>query len=461
VSASVASERGLPPVAERAAAGAREGWLSWNRALAALVLVVWLVPIKLYTLPVHLPFNLELYRLLLLALVLVWLGAAVAGARPIAAGGLGRPALALAAVATLSVLANLHAIDGAGLQTQALKSLSYFVGFLLAYALVCSTVDGSRGVRVVTRAIVAGGGVVALAALYESRTRYNVFTHLHSWLPLLHPTHAAAAGHVRSGQLRVVASAQHPIALGAALVLAVPLALWLAAHARTRLRALLGWAAAGLLLAGAVATVSRTVILMAVAMLAAGLVVRGREVARRWPLLLVLVLALHVAAPGSVTHLYRAFFPKQGLSTSLDARSGAVGSGRLADLGPAARSWQQAPFLGHGLGTGGDAGTVGAIVDPNSGVPIVFDDQYLNSFVSIGALGLAAVVWFVWGAGGALVRRGRRRAGPDDDLIAAFGVSAVGFAAGMLTFDAFSFVQCTLLFFVIAALGLKLRELDP
>jgi hypothetical protein len=29
----------------------------------------------------------------------------------------------------------------------------------------------------------------------------------------------------------------------------------------------------------------------------------------------------------------------------------------------------------------------------------------------------------------------------------------------MLTFDAFSFVQCTLIFFVVAALGLRTRQL--
>ena len=43
--------------------------------------------------------------------------------------------------------------------------------------------------------------------------------------------------------------------------------------------------------------------------------------------------------------------------------------------------------------------------------------------------------------------------GPAGDLIAACAVACAGFGVGMLTFDAFAFVQCTLIFFVITASG--------
>jgi hypothetical protein len=214
-------------------------------------------------------------------------------------------------------------------------------------------------------------------------------------------------------------------------------------------------------MAGAVATVSRTVLLMGIAMIATGLVVRRREVLRRWPVLIVILLAAHLASPGAASHIYGAFFPKQGLSDALQGRSGGVGSGRLADIGPGLRSWQEAPFFGHGLGTGLDPGTVGtgAVVDPRTGAPIIFDDQYMNSLVLIGAGGLVAVIWFVWGSAVGLVRAARKRIDAEGDLIAACAAAVVAFAAGMLTFDAFSFVQCTLIFFVLAALGLRVRAL--
>ena len=46
--------------------------LSWPNALAALLLILWFIPIKSYRLPIDLPFNLEVYRLFLLVLCLGW-----------------------------------------------------------------------------------------------------------------------------------------------------------------------------------------------------------------------------------------------------------------------------------------------------------------------------------------------------------------------------------------------------
>jgi hypothetical protein len=212
---------------------------------------------------------------------------------------------------------------------------------------------------------------------------------------------------------------------------------------------------------GALTTVSRTVVLMALAMTIVGLLVRKRLVLRHWPLALVLLAAVHVAAPHTLGSLYHSFLPKGGLVHSQTARQGETGSGRVADIGPGIRSWKQAPVFGHGLGTGkvSRSDEPGAIVDPKTGAPIIFDDQYLNSLVSIGLLGLIGVLWFVWGAVRRLVGSARRLVGPESDLIAACAVSCAGFGVGMLTFDAFAFVQCTLVFFLIAAIGLRARAL--
>jgi O-antigen ligase/polysaccharide polymerase Wzy-like membrane protein len=440
-----------------------ESWFSWTGAIALLVLVVWLVPIKSYTLPVHLPFSLELYRLLLIVFGVCWVVAALAGTKRMHAGGLGKPVALLAAVTTLSVIANMHAIQNEGLGTQAIKSLSYFLSFLLAYLLVLSTIDGYRAAHTVATSFVIGAVVVAVAALYESRTHYNVFHHLQQWVPIFKSTHTITENRIRGGRLRVTGSAQHPIALGAALTMAVPLSLYTVSRARTRTRQFAWWGVAAVIVAGALATVSRTVVSMALAVLVVGLLVRRREIVRRWPVLIVLALVVHVASPGAVSHLYRAFFPKQGLSSSLEGRSGAVGSGRVADIGPGIRSWKETPFLGHGLGTGKDPSTVGtgAIVDPETGAPIIFDDQYLNSLVSIGALGLLAVLWFVWGSVVSLLRRARRIPQEQSDLVVACAAAAAAFGVGMLTFDAFSFVQSTLIFFVLVALGLAAARQEP
>jgi len=449
------------PELERQAATRAESLFSWAGAIGLLVLVVWAVPIKSYRLPVALPFSLELYRLVLIVLVGAWLVAIVTGSRSVSAGGLAKPIVLLAAVGVLSIVANTHALSSAGLQSQAIKSLTYFLSFLLAYLLVCSTIGSVAAAELVVRALVLGAGVISILAIYEARTNYDVFDHLHKWISFLEPTRAVKESARRGTRLRVHASAQHPIALGAALTMAVPLAAYLVTRARNQAGSFF-WGATGVLcVVGAMTTVSRTVVLMALAMTITALLVRKQAVTRFWPLAIVLVAAVHLAAPHTLGSLYHSFLPKGGLVHSQTARGGNVGSGRVADIGPGLRSWKEAPVFGHGLGTGKVARSnePGAIVDPKTGAPIIFDDQYLNSLVSIGFLGLVGVLWFVWGGVRRMVSTAKRVYGPAGDLISACAIACAGFGAGMLTFDAFAFVQCTLVFFVIAAIGLRTRAL--
>ena len=455
-----AAEVGRPELRERDTARA-EPWLSWAGAISLLVLVVWIVPIKTYRLPVNLPFSLEVYRLLLIVFLGAWLLGIVTGTLGISAAGMARPLLLLAAVGTLSIISNTSALSKAGLESQAIKSLSYFLSFLLAYLLVCSTINSLGAVELVVKALVLGAAVIAVFAVYEARTGYDVFQHLHKWFSFMQPTRELGQAHRRGTRLRVRASAQHPIALGAALTMAMPLAVYLGSRARDNVGRIFWGACAVLVLVGALVTVSRTIVLMALAMTIVALILRRQILARYWPVLLVLVAVVHIAAPHTLGSLFSSFSPQGGLVHSQNARFGEVGSGRLADIAPGLRSWKQTPLFGHGLGTGKTSGTnePGAITDPKTGAPIIFDDQYLNSLVSIGLLGLIGVLWFVWGAVVGMVREARRPTGPTSDLVAACAVACAGFGAGMLTFDAFSFVQCTLIFFVIAALGLRTRQL--
>jgi hypothetical protein len=64
--------------------------------------------------------------------------------------------------------------------------------------------------------------------------------------------------------------------------MAFPLALYLIGRAQTCLRAQLWGVAAAICAMGAVATISRTTVIMVVAILAVGLWVRGRQVFRFW-----------------------------------------------------------------------------------------------------------------------------------------------------------------------------------
>ena len=64
-----------------------------------------------------------------------------------------RPLILLCGTGVLSILTNLQQISNDGLQTEALKSLSYFVSFVVAYLLICSTVTS---LRVVERIVLLG-----------------------------------------------------------------------------------------------------------------------------------------------------------------------------------------------------------------------------------------------------------------------------------------------------------------
>jgi hypothetical protein len=162
-------------------------------------------------------------------------------------------------------------------------------------------------------------------------------------------------------------------------------------------------------------------------------------------------------------HLYKAFTPKEGLIQQQQARTSAKGSGRVSDVGPGVRRWSKNPIVGKGLGTnptlaepvaleasGGDEPTLG----------IIYDDQYLTTLVTLGALGLIGLVWFVWGAVVKIGRTVRRRVGDMSDLLVACTASCAAFGVSLFTYDGLSFVQVTLLFFVVAALGLKATTLS-
>ena len=439
--------------------------LTWPNAIVCLVLVIWLIPIRLYRLPAGLPFNLEPYRVAVLLLIFGLILGIMLGHLPVTAAGHGWPLLALGTVAFASQAVNWSSLDIPGQPPVAFKTLSYFISFVAIFMLIAASIHRYADARQILSGLVIGGGVVAFAALIESRTRSNLFENLDDWIPGL-VKQPREVLELRGGRLRVRGSAQHPIALGVALTMVVPLAIVLAQYASTMGRRLLWLAAAGFCTMGALVTVSRTVVAMAVVMTIVGFMLRPQQILKFWPALLVLPAIAHAAAPGTLGALYKSIFPEDGLAADLQSRPGLGGSGRLADLAPGIDLWHEAPLVGHGLGFVATTATPVAegATQGATGFQIIFDNQYMATLVSLGALGLIAAIWVVWGAAFKLTAAARRhREGPEADLVAACALSCAGFGASMLFFDAFAFVQATIVFFIIAAVGLRLRQLglDP
>jgi polysaccharide biosynthesis protein PslJ len=435
--------------------------ITWPNAIGAFALVIWLIPARGYRLPITLPFNLEPYRIVLAALVLALLAAVFSGRARFEFLGFGAALAILAGTATLSAILNYESLSGVPGEG-AFKSLSYYLGFLLVFVLVASTIKTQAAMDTAVRALVIGATIVAASAIYESRTGYNPFDHLAEWIPAL-IRESRAVFELRGGSLRAYASAQHPIALSAALFMAFPLALYLIGRAQTRLRAQLWGVAAAVCAMGAVATISRTTVIMVVAILAVGLWVRGRQVLRFWPLLLVLPVAIHFAVPGALGGIYRAFDPQEGLTSDLTTRSGESGSGRLADIEPGLNVWSESPLYGNGIGTRVTSGEAGAAQTAlgAEGAVIFFDNEWLGTLVQLGILGIVGTVWLVFGSLVTVGRFARRVRGPRSDLAAACAAAIGAFGVSMFVFDAFAFVQSTIVFLMIAAIGLQARRLGP
>jgi hypothetical protein len=413
--------------------------LVWKNLLLLLVLIVLFIPIRRYSLPGNLPFQLEPYRLFIAFLLLAWLSSLLVDPQVrLRRSGFEGPFLLIVTAALGSELANPGRFTA--VSTYTVKQFSFFLSFVFVFYLVVSVARGSAALERLVVFLVTGGVVVSVLTVIESRTQFNVFDHLTTVMPFLREAPEPYVA-VDGRGFRAVASAQHPIALGAALVLLLPLALYLAQTRHQRRWAL----AAGILGLGALTTLSRTAVLMLFVVGFVFLFLRPIETRRVWPILIPALLAIHIAAPGTIGTIKNAFFPKGGLIAEQDYGQGTPGSGRLADLGPGIREWKREPLVGQGFGTRISSG-------PETNAPIL-DDQWLGTLLETGAVGFFAFLWLFVRAVRRLFREARRDTSDRGWLLTALAASVASYAVGMFTYDAFSFIQVTFLVFILLGMA--------
>jgi polysaccharide biosynthesis protein PslJ len=443
---------GIPLVLVTTALGlaAMGRWLTqWRTLLSLVVLVILFVPIRRYTVLSELPFNLEPYRLLVAAIALAWLGSLLIQRDTwIARTGLEGPVMALAAAVLLGIVVNAGRIQG-GLSEFTIKKCTFFISFVLVMYLTASVLRRRAEIDRLVSVLVAGGAAVAACALLESRTGFNPFDHLQRVLPVLHfdETQTPMFTASRGGRPRAYASAQHSIALGAALVMLVPLAIYLARRTGKGR----WWGALAILVLGALCTVSRTAMVMLVVELLVLIWLQPATMRRLWPFLLPFLLAAHVVAPGTLGALKEGFMPKGGLIAEQQSGAGTYGSGRLADLGPGLRDWSRTPVLGQGFGT-----RITDRNDPYYNAPIL-DDEWLGTLLETGAAGVLAILWLFVRAIRKLATAARVDSTERSWLLAGLAAAIYAYAIGMATYDAFSFIQVTFLLFIV--LGVAAAEL--
>jgi hypothetical protein len=171
-----------------------------------------------------------------------------------------------------------------------------------------------------------------------------------------------------------------------------------------------------------------------------------RQLLRRTGIfILPLLLAVHIALPGTLGTLRDLFFANGGVIAQ--QRGGEVGSGRVASFGPGLAVVGQHPLLGLGYGT-----RISDDTNPYKN-SFITDDGWLSTGMEAGIV--AVLVW-LWIFLSFLFRLGAgalRDSSPRGRLLAACAASATAFGFGMATYDAFSFLQVTFTLFIILAIG--------
>jgi hypothetical protein len=429
-----------------------ERLFAWRTQLALIALVILFVPIKRYTLQAHLPFNLELYRLLVAVVGVFWITSLLIDPRVRArASGFEPPLLLFLVAILLSLAANTTRV--AGLGSAVPKAVTFFLSFVLVFYFVLSLLRRARDIDFLAGLLAGGGGVLGFLAVVEAATHANVFNHLKTIIPILSYHADQLPALTRGGHLRVYGSAQHPIAFGAALAVLLPFAIYKATSTGQKR----WWLATFLILLGTLATGSRTAMLMLLVVLITYIVLRPGYVKRLWPAVIPGLIAIHIALPGAIGTVTESFTPKGGLIA--EQQKGAVGSGRVSTLGPALDSeFYPNPVLGEGFGTRITGKPERGQPPPNA--PIL-DDGWLGVLLETGVVGTLMLVWLFLRSIRQMGRAAKRDLSPRGWLLTGTTAAVGAFAVGMFTYDTFSFIQVTLLLFVVLAIGAAALKTAP
>lgn len=333
-----------------------------------------------------------------------------------------------------------------------LKALTLALTLLLLIYIFVSVVRTRETVERVLKVLVIAGCVVAFGAMLERATKYNIFNHLHRFIPLFaFDSSAELTSLLRGGHFRALASAGHPIELSNDMAMLTPIAAYLGIRGSK-----MWWGALALLILGDLSAGSRTGIVGLLVVLGVFLWMRPRQTFKCWPALIPILAIVQIVMPGAVRGTVNAFFPKGGLIAEQSATFAAHGrqqdASRLSRIGPQLRGTfvKHNEFFGKGYGT-----RIVGRVSANSAAPAllsdqILDDQWLGNLLDTGMVGFVAWLWlFV-----RVIRRLRARAraelsSEEGWLPVALAASILCYAVSMYFYDAFGFIQATVMMYIL------------
>ena len=349
--------------------------LPWT--LAGFIAVLWLVPFNQIQLTVNTPIDLKFDRLILPFVALTWMVAALVGGR---LAPRFRPTAIHAAVGGFVVVAFASVIVDAQYLSrtleldEALKQLPLLLAYVSLFLMISTGLRPSE-IRAFLQYTVILAVVCAVGVLYEYRFKHNLF---YEWSATLLPHGIFSVETLDTqavdniGRRMVRGPAALPLETVAMLAMALPVALVSAVHAKsTRDRLLYGFAAC-LILAAAFATFRKSALLGPLAVIATVAYFRRRELLKLAPLGLVLIVIIHIAAPGALGKTTSQFDPSRlGVTTVSD---------RAADYDAVRPDFWTHLALGRGWG-GHDHNTYR-----------ILDSEFLHRLLEMGLLGLVVYV---------------------------------------------------------------------
>ena len=421
-------------------------WLLNPQAVYFVALAaIFFFPANRYELPIKLPMDLEPYRLAVALAFAIWgVALLIDPAARIRRSFLDGALLLIFVSMIASVIGNPTRSMSFG--DGVTKALIFFVGYLGIFFLTRSLFPTREKLDLLIRAIVACGAVVAGFAVLESVTGFNLFAQFGAIPGLTYVPSIGEESLSRDGAFRAFSSAEHPIALGAALAMLLPLAVYVASRRRRWIPAVV------VILLGVLAAVSRTPMVMLLVVTLFFLIGRPRQTLQVAPYLAGLLIAFVLVAPNASTAAVRSFFPEGGLlaEQSNAVAAGSTTNGRLSDLGPALQEWSKDWAVGAGFGTRRIDGREQQLADGRySGV---LDNQWLDYLLTTGLLGIVAWIWLFTRVFRQLWPISKSQS-PDGLLALGLTASFAAFAFGMYFFDALSFSQVMFVFFLELAIA--------
>lgn len=404
--------------------------------LAGLMAIIWLVPFNQIELTARLPVDVKLDRLVLPFIVFTWALAFVVGGRVaprLRMTWIHAAIAAFVACAVLSVIFNARDLNQSLELGRVVKQLPLLFAYVSVFVVAASTVR-PREVRAFLNYGLVLAVICALGMLFEYRFKQNLF---YDWSDKLLPGSFAVnrfdAGVVDEFGRRLVSGPTDvPLEAVAMLSMALPIALVRLMDPQRWSRRLLYGIAAGLLLAAMLATYRKSALLAPLSVTLTLAYFRRRELLKLAPLALVLVVLVHLLAPGAIGSTTRQFDPARLAVATV--------SDRAADYDAVRPDLWTNLLLGRGWGSYDHVSYR------------ILDSELLHRLIEIGALGLIAFVLM----GVSVIVSARATIASRDPTWAPSALigaaAAVSFLVVSMLFDVLSFPHPTYMFFLMAAL---------